>query len=231
MPSTVHVNIAGLRAYRDAVRRQLESGALSGALGDMLKQWAARYLGFSRRRFNRFSRGGGDWPALAHSTIAARARRKFGRVRMKKNRLTGLMDFVKSYSAPRNIKMGPRVSMTSVGRGRKRKAVGITVSILRDTGTLLNALTFGNPGNIVKGRRGGIDVGFGGPARHGKGQGASIVDIAWFHHSGAGHLPRRRILVDPDDRTRRSMIADGQRALQRLASEAGQAMAAAGGGA
>lgn len=40
----------------------------------MLKQWAARYRGFVQRRFNTFSKGGGDWKPLAASTV--RQRRK-----------------------------------------------------------------------------------------------------------------------------------------------------------
>lgn len=35
-------------------------------------QWAARYSTFTRRRFNTYSRGGGDWKPLALSTILAR---------------------------------------------------------------------------------------------------------------------------------------------------------------
>ncbi len=86
---------------------------------------------------------------------------------------------------------------------RKGRRKGARPLILRDTGTLLNALTIGSPGNLFQTVPGGIVVGFGGPARHPEGR-ATIADIAGFHDKGAGlfaslfrkgGLPKREILI------------------------------------
>jgi len=96
-------------------------------------------------------------------------------------------------------------------RGRRERA-----AVLRDTGTLFGALTPGAPGNEFRRIPRAIRVGYGGPHRHPKGR-ATIADIASFHQTGAGHLPKREIIVPPDQRTIRGMIRDGKRALRRLA--------------
>ncbi|MHA1220130.1 MAG: hypothetical protein ACTSQB_00175 [Candidatus Heimdallarchaeota archaeon] len=89
------------------------------------------------------------------------------------------------------------------GQRRKKRGGGTTtrgtatkVAILRDTGTLLNALTVGMPGNLLKRIHHGVRVGFGGPGRHPKGK-ATIRDIAAFHNLGKG-VPKRRIIVAPE---------------------------------
>lgn len=131
----------------------------------IFKQWAFIYRVFARRRFNVFSKGGGDWPPLARSTIAQR-----------------------------------RV-------GKRTKKVGRRTSILRDTGTLYAALEprmSRPPGALEKIFREGVEVGFGGPARHPKGR-ATIADIARFHDAGEGNLPEREIIADPNRKTMRKM--------------------------
>jgi len=95
-------------------------------------------------------------------------------------------------------------------KGRKRR-----VAILRDTGTLFNALTVGMPGNLYRLIRHGIRVGFSGATRHPKGK-ATIRDIAHFHDTGAGRLPKREILVPPDDPTKEAMKQDLRRAVNRV---------------
>jgi len=153
---------------------------------DMFRQWGVRYLAFTRRRFNRLSRsGGGGWPPLAASTIRSRR----GPTR-------------------RKARKGSATKTTARGSAKN-------VSILRDTGTLFNALTIGMPGNLYRRFSGGIDVGFGGPSRHKKGN-ATIRDIAEFHQKGAGNLPRREILVQPDGATVRGMLSDMRRAAKAL---------------
>lgn len=131
----------------------------------IFKQWAFAYRVFARRRFNVFSRGGGDWPPLKKSTIAGR-------------------------------RVGKRIGQ-----------VGRRVSILRDTGTLLAALEprmSRPPGLLERIFSEGVEVGFGGPARHPKGR-ATIADIARFHDAGEGNLPERKIIADPDHKTMRKM--------------------------
>lgn len=51
----------------------------SGPMHDMLKQWGLRYLTFARRRYVRYSRGGGDWPDLKASTKRSRRKGRKGR--------------------------------------------------------------------------------------------------------------------------------------------------------
>lgn len=165
MAKRVRLNIRGLKRFGREVRRSFGSGPIDS----MYKKWGARYLAFTRRRFVKFSRGGGNWAPLDEKTV--KQRRK--------------------------------------GRGRGRPAT------LRDTGTLLNALTVGAPGNMFRRTSRGIRVGFGGPARHPDGK-ATIADIARFHDAGAGDLPQRRIIVVPDAPTIARMNADAAQAGSEL---------------
>lgn len=60
---TVTTSIAALKAY---------AGSLDATNQKVYFRWAVRYRSFVQRRFNTFSRGGGDWPPLAASTIKKR---------------------------------------------------------------------------------------------------------------------------------------------------------------
>ncbi len=122
-----------------------------------------------------------------------------------------------------------KASTIKARRGGKRRATrspqartktttrgsAANVSILRDTGILLNALTIDAPGNLFRGIRGGIRVGFGGPARHPEGK-ATIRDIAVAHDEGRGRLPKRQILARPDTQTVSQMQGRVKVAIQRL---------------
>lgn len=106
---------------------------------------------------------------------------------------------------------------------RRRRGKGGSVAILRDTGTMFNALTpvfASKPGAIQKDIPFGVRVGYGGPARHPKGK-ASIHDIARFHQTGAGPLVKREIIVGPDQRTLDLMAADMDRGIDRMLSQTG----------
>jgi hypothetical protein len=110
-------------------------------------------------------------------------------------------------------------------RGPRKGAKGArTYSILRDTGTLLNAVdpTFsGKPGQLQEDIPFGIRVGYGGPARHPKGK-ATIADIAAFHQVGSGTLPCRKIIVAPSAGVQQQMKSDMQKAVDALARQANQ---------
>lgn len=67
------IDLSGLRQFVNTVDAQL-NGQASGPVAVALKQWGFRYRSFVQERFDTFSKGGGDWPALALSTI--RKRRK-----------------------------------------------------------------------------------------------------------------------------------------------------------
>jgi hypothetical protein len=66
--ATILLDLRGL----EDVLKQVEQPTASGPFRDMLVQWAARYRGFAQRRFDKYSKGGGDWAPLKPATIAAR---------------------------------------------------------------------------------------------------------------------------------------------------------------
>ncbi len=112
---------------------------------------------------------------------------------------------------------GKRRATRSPRAGTKTTTRGsvANVSILRNTGILLNALTIGAPGNLFKGIRSGIRVGFGGPSNHPGGK-ATIRDIAIVHDEGKGNMPKRQILARPDTQTVSQMQGRVKIAIQRL---------------
>jgi len=102
---------------------------------------------------------------------------------------------------------------------KRRRGSRARAAILRDTGTLFRALDpvwRSNPGAIQQDLPFGIRVGYGGPHRHPK-AGISIADLAAIHDQGLGRMPKRQIIVQPDNRTRAQMVSDMQRALKKLA--------------
>jgi len=149
---------------------RLKDSLRSGNLRRVFNRWGVRYLSFAQERFDKYSKGGGDWTPLKKSTID---RRRSG---TKRSKSSGL----------------PKTT------------------ILRDTGVLLNTLDFRTKvrGQLREDLPNGIRVGFGGPARHGSGGIATIADIASFHDSGAGHLPKRTIIAQPDQITIKQMVDD-----------------------
>lgn len=54
----ITVKIPALRKFKSKVKNG------SGRIKTAYQQWAVRYRSFIQRRFDKFSRGGGDWPAL-----------------------------------------------------------------------------------------------------------------------------------------------------------------------
>jgi len=92
---------------------------------------------------------------------------------------------------------------STIRRRRAGKKGSRRVSILRDTGLLFGALdptSVDPPGAISRRIPFGIEVGYGGPQRHGEGH-ATIADIASYHQEGNKNLPQRKIIVPPDDAT------------------------------
>ena len=69
----VNVNLVGLVKYQRMVNDGLNSKG-GNPVKDALKQWGMRYRAWAQERFDRFSKGGGDWPALADSTVRGRRR-------------------------------------------------------------------------------------------------------------------------------------------------------------
>lgn len=99
---------------------------------------------------------------------------------------------------------------------RKRRG-GKSASILRDTNTLFTALSPqpGARGQHIQLLADGIEIGFSTSSPHPAGNGASVADIAGFHHYGGimGVPPQREILVKPDAETEARITEVTERAL------------------
>lgn len=101
----------------------------------MFKQWSGRYEGFTRRRFKKNSRGGGEWPPLAASTIARRRKGKSkGKGKGKKAILnnTGILEgslvIGSSKNMTKRIKDGIRYGIAAA----KHPGGGLTVQRLAE---------------------------------------------------------------------------------------------------
>ena len=165
----------------------------TGRIEEAFRTWGVIYRAAMQERFMIFSRGGGDWPPLAPSTIAGRRHGKGGKHKRGKKALA-----------------------------RARASGGGQVSILYDTGLLYAALdpNFGPlPGQYQEILKNGLRVGFGGPGAYPEG-GATIADIAGFHQEGGPKLPQRKILVDPPEETKKKMAEALDLALRDLTSAA-----------
>jgi len=153
-------------------------------VSDWFKATLAMYSAETRRRFVQNSRGGGEWPPLAASTVAGRARA---------GKTKGLTPAGKK--AP-----GLSVALKRTKGGAKKPVkVGRVYAILTDTGMLRNSLDIGAPGNSVQNVKGGVTYGFSSAphARRGGGRAVTIGDLMFWHHTGAGNNPRRPILHKP----------------------------------
>lgn len=88
------------------------------------------------------------------------------------------------------------LSPKTIARRRKKSS-----SILIDTGTLFAVLSPApSSAWLEQDRSNGFRFGYGGPTKA-PGANATLADIASFHHEGAGHLPARKIIVEPDTET------------------------------
>lgn len=68
--ATVNIKLSALRKFKE----QIAKG--EGPVKKGLKQWAAIYRSFLQLRYDRFSKGGGNWPPLSEATIARRRKGK-----------------------------------------------------------------------------------------------------------------------------------------------------------
>lgn len=194
------------------------------AVEKMFTQWVHRYSAWSIERYKACSRGDGDWPPLAASTLYARARRPITR----------------AYAAHRAGDMTDEQFMRSLGRARAkyrktmRSWLGLAnrddvspsdlqyadvkglVSILIDTGTLLAALDVGGYGNTVRRSGAKVEYGIAGPEQHPGGK-TTIAEIAKAHQEGSDRLPQRKILVYPAASVIAGMRDDALRMLNAVA--------------
>ena len=169
-------------------------------------KWIIRYRTFIQRRWNQYSRGGGDWPPLKPATVLARrpaAPRKIKDVRI-----------VHARKATTSTAIGnSRLKITYKKRAKKKLR---TASILRDTNSMFTAMApalqapAGSVNEFLTDGS-GIEIGFGGSDSHPGGP--TFAQIAYWHQTGAGNLPVREIIVHPDSATLSSMLKDMERAL------------------
>lgn len=144
------------------------------------RRWAARYSTFVRRWYA--AEGNGTWASLAPATIA---QRRSGKRRKKKRHKPG-------------------TAKTTTRGG----ATARTVTILRDTGVLYNALSIRGPGNKTVRIANGIVFGFHDRVPHPSGTGMSIAKLAKLHDGGGPNLPARPILIDPSPKLLHQMEKD-----------------------
>ncbi len=203
----VKVNLGALRRFESRLAGDLR-GRASGPIRDALLKWGARYRGFAQERFDKFSKGGGNWAPLSKRTLNMRRDR-------------GRKAFYIDKTGRR------RRSKRRIKRGAS-SLVSQRPAILRDTGSLFNALepqVIGKPGAISKMIPFGIRVGYGGPGKHkarkSKKPKATIAEIAEFHQEGGGRLPQRKIIVNPIPSVVEDMAGDMELALRRMTKQEG----------
>jgi len=198
----IKVNMADAVKVPKEIRAEVDrsmDGTSGGEFDAMYRQWAKRYEAFVRRRFDRASKGDGSWAPLTKETILRRRAAKGGTRRQERDRLRALANKTDNLKREKALRQKARSMATMAG-----------ISILRDTGALFAALTIGTQGNYLRRFRGGIRYGFAN-VKVGK-RGPSLSQLAAWHDAGAGHLPQRRILVDPD-----KQVIDGMRSDARTA--------------
>lgn len=188
--SRVRVNLRPLKRLADGIKSL--SLQARGPFRIMLAQWSRRYRSFARQRFDRYSKGGGNWQPLAFSTTQRKGRKK------RKS---------KAVATASSLALDSGVLVPAAGLGRR-------VTLLRETGTLFRVLAprIGQPGQLEKPIRYGVRVGYGGPAPHPRAK-VSVATLAEWHQTGAGRLPKREIIVDPDKRTIDGMARDTVKAM------------------
>ena len=194
------------------------------AITKMFSRWLHEYASYIQERFLAASRGDGTWPPLAASTIYARSRQPMARFRVAYGhhvdtrgvdpktgqRLTRekyLRLEASAYARQRGwtkAMYGSTGGYKVRGGGRTRgpgagSPVAGNVSILVNTGTLRNALTIGQSGNVTQQQGLTAVYGIGGAANHNS-DNLTIGKLAAYHQHGGtvpGRLPQRTILVMP----------------------------------
>lgn len=167
MAIEVRVKLDGLDRLRRAV-------LANPALGERIaKAWATIYRGFVRQRFAMQSRGGGEWPPLAQSTI------------------------------------------------KRRRGSGQGAAILRDTGALFASLQPNLEGAGLLKSSPLKPLGFRATLASSRTykSGATLQEVAEYHHHGEGRLPERTILVMPPQATIGQMASQAKRIMVKAANE------------
>lgn len=243
---TVTLESSGLDAITAGLA-QSQGSSPPGPIRDMYTQWGRRAQGFNEERFDRFSIGGGDWAPLALSTIRARRKASVSAKAGKFNAKfggSGAFGRGARSSLARDTQRGGH--LVSAGRtvsilkdtGTLRAALKIGAP--GSTFELIPAgMTYGVAGNAPHppkqggGASGAVSAAAALLVRSGKPVGRSIPkskrsgggvrsaptigQIAGFHQEGAGRLPKREVIVVPDQTTVDAMAGDAISAVLKLA--------------
>lgn len=206
--------------YREALRAAF--GGNAPEFERFSRRVLAMYAGYIQRRFDRFSKGGGDWKPLAPSTIYRRSRATVERARkeadsnlkrgtdsrgkpfgkaehdamIKRAHARAHKFLSKVLGVPGWAARGIRIGPAKIPQGLN---TGGQIAILRDTGMMFRALTINAPGNIMRRRGPVFEFGIGGPTTHPEG-GTTLGRIASYHQNGGtipNRPPQRKILVTP----------------------------------
>jgi len=113
-----------------------------GYFAPLFLKWAARYLSFAAERFDKFSKGGGDWPPLKESTIRRRRGQRTKKERAASAKKKGLRAAIlvdtgtlkaalsPSFEAPGQVKdLIPRGVRVGFG-GSAKHGGGVTIAEL-----------------------------------------------------------------------------------------------------
>jgi hypothetical protein len=179
------IDKSGLEKFQKEVHDQL-ANTKSGKVHDCMIKWEARYIGAMRKRFVDNSRGGGDWPKLASSTIFKRMR----------ERNDGNPAILRDTGILLNV-LTPLVAVP--GKFFEFLSMGIRTGF---GGSAIHALQKALKTKKSK-RKAGRTI-----------TNMTIADIAKFHQEGGGNLPQREILIEPDNVLVDLMAGDLQTALQ-----------------
>lgn len=243
---TVHLDSSGLDAITAGLARS-EGTSPPGPIRDMYKTWGDRTQRFNEERFDRFSIGGGDWSPLALSTIRARkapsraakqsvfnarfggrgpdsigARSSLARDTARGGLIigagrtvsilkdTGVLRAALKIGAPGStfefIPGGFEYGVAGKQPHGKNKggsggaALAATVAVMTRAGKAI-------------GRGGSIPV----PKKKGAGRTPTIGEIAGFHQTGGPKLPKREVIVVPDQIVVDAMAGDAITAVLKLA--------------
>lgn len=229
MPSiSSSVDLSAFHARIDDAVAKLEAGTRTPELRDAFTQASALYLGLIRRRYIGAARGDGTWKPLADSTIIGRRfkgdqRGTLSNLRAqlsaaKVGSFTPIMRKIRKAEDTQRVSQLKRKIALATSRRNEAEALrqsaklsaelkrqkgakaaqafdkaisklpNVNVEILRDTNTLFASLTTGAPGNVDRLIPDGVEVG-------------TAITYAKYHQEGSGRLPRREILVPPDDAT------------------------------
>ncbi|MEK7767962.1 MAG: hypothetical protein AAB368_17155 [bacterium] len=159
---------------------------------------------------------------------AARTRLRAARAKGNPDKIaSALRSYHKAVKSFRRIQTG--TGKSSLARDTQAKGPnkgnlvgfsGVSVAVLRDSGTMFSALTLNAPGNLNRDIAYGVRYGFQDTPHND--DDVTIAQIASYHHRGGGHLPRRPIIVAPDIQTRVGMTRSLKMAVARTFRDAGR---------